>query len=154
MFPGSLVLGSLWAPEKDNFRKLRALENALKIKVQKIYKHCEHGCPNGWGLSLQIVFLLDTTFETLRQTGAKRRQDVQNRRFFFKIYATSHPQTDPSEFSLLSSQHLCRTWGLKDGSKFRTLRSFLFLANPEGEPPSCTFCTFLGVRRCHAGRRL
>ena len=86
--------------------------------------------------------------------GCKGAPGPQNHRFVIKILAKSDAETDLSEFSLFSSQHLWRTWGPQDGAKFRTLRSFLFLAKSWGEPCSCTLRIFLGVRRCHAARRL
>ena len=128
---------------------LRAPEKWLKNRASKISESYEK-TPK-W---VSPFASLGVNFETLRQTGARRRRTAQNRPFFIKIQPKSRLKTRTSEFSLFSSQHLWRTWGPQDGAKFRTLRSFLFLANPWEEPRSCTSCTFLGVRRCHAARRL
>ena len=77
-----------------------------------------------------------------RKFSIQAAPDPQNQRFVIKNYTKSHPRTDPFEFSLFPSQHLWRTWGPQAGAKFRTLRSFLFLAKSWGEPCSCTCAYF------------
>ncbi len=73
---------------------------------------------------------------------------------FHQNLTKSDAETDLSEFSLFSSQHLWRTWGPQDGSKFPIERSPFIPLNLWPEPRSytfytpslgCTFYTLLGV---------
>ena len=117
---------------------------------RKKYEKC---LQNGRGFSCQSGFFWHH-FRDSAPNWRKGAPGPQNHRLFIKNLPKSQPTNDISEFSLVSSQHLWRTWGPQDGAKFRTLRSFLFLANPWGEPRSCTLRIFLRVGRCHAARRL
>ena len=103
------------------------------------------------------LFFLGTNSETLRQTGAKRRRipkiidfPIKIHRCLIKISPNKLPESSLSEFFRVPSHHLWRTWGPQHGPEFPSQRSLLFLLNLRQAPRSCTFCTFLGVRRCHA----
>ena len=113
----------------------------------------EKGVQKGRHLSCRNCFF-GRPFRDPAPNRRKAAPDPQNHRFVIKILARSDAETDLSEFSLFSSQHLWRTWGPQDGAKFRTLRSFLFLAKIMGRAMLVHLRIFLGVRRCHAARRL
>ena len=99
-------------------------------------------------------FLLDTNFETLPQTGARAPLTPKITDFSSKsLQKVTHKLTQLS--SPCSLCNICGELGdPKMAPSFPLNVLPLFLVNLWGEPCSCTFCTFLGVRRCHAARRL
>ena len=153
MAPQKHPFGVPLETQVHKFWNLRSPKKWLNKKLSKMSECNENGCPNGLQGRCEWACFAHQ-LRMFSQNRCKAAPDTQNHRFLMTIWSTSDPKTDPSGFSLFPSQHLWRTWGPQPGPKFPNLRSLIFLLNVRGEPPSCTFYTFLGVRRCHAAQRL